>query len=67
MSSRNEKNIIFLSELKHIDMLSGFLAKHVDLQKEGYLTVSLDAEIEHALIEKGIPFRSGRDYRTRTA
>ena len=48
-------------------MLSGFLAKHVDLQKEGYLAVSLDAEIEHALIEKGIPFRSGRDYRTRTA
>jgi len=67
MSTRNEKHIIFLSELKHIGMLSGFLAKHVDLQKEGYLAVSLDAEIEHALIEKGIPFRSGRDYRTRTA
>jgi hypothetical protein len=35
--------------------------------KEGYLIVSLDAEIEHVLTEKKIPFRSGRDYRTHTA
>lgn len=67
MPPRNEKNIIFLSELKHVDMLSEFLSKHVDLQKEGYLIVSLDAEIEHVLTEKKILFRSGRDYRTHTA
>lgn len=60
----NEKNIIFISEMKHVDELAPFLSAHPDIQKEGYLLVPLDAEIEYLLTEKNVTFHSGRGYRT---
>ncbi len=64
MSPQNERTGIFLSELKHVDMFERLLSKRPDLQKEGYLLIPLDAEIEYALTAKEIPFCSGRGYRT---
>lgn len=60
----NERNIIFLSELGHIDMLDVFLGEHASIREEGFILIPLDLEIEYALKEKGISFRSGRAYRT---
>ncbi len=45
-------------------MFERLLSKRPDLQKEGYLLIPLDAEIEYALTAKEIPFCSGRGYRT---
>src|SRR3989344_8329698 len=61
----NERNIIFLSELKHVDSLDDFLNKHDTIHKEGFVLIPLDLEVEYALQEKGLPFRSGGEYRTR--
>ena len=61
--TQNEKNIFFLHELEHIDACARFLDEHPQVREEGYLIVPLGLEIEYALTEKGIPFRSGREYR----
>lgn len=65
--TQNERNIVFLSELKHVDMLDVFLTEHPAIREEGFLLVPLDLEIEYALTDKGIPFRSGGSYRTKDA
>ena len=59
-----ERNILFLSELRHIDMCERFLNTHRDVRGEGYLVIPLNAEIEYALTKKGIAFQSGKEYRT---
>lgn len=59
-----EQNILFLSELRHIDDCERFLDARPDVREEGYLLIPLDAEIEYALIKKGIAFQSGKKYRT---
>ncbi len=64
---QHERNIVFISELEHIGLLDGFIKEHSALQKEGFALIPLDLEIEYALEEKGIPFRSGRTYRTQDA
>lgn len=64
MQKKNEKNIIFLSELGHIDILTQFLEKNPTLYQEGFLIIPLDVEVEYALKEKNISFLSGREYRT---
>lgn len=58
------QNIIFLSELRHIDACERFLDTHQDLREEGCLLVSLDAEIDYALTKAGTAFQSGKEYRT---
>ncbi len=57
-SLQSDRNIIFISELKHIEMLEPFLEKHPDLRKEGYTLVSFELEIDYALKDRGIPFLS---------
>lgn len=64
---QNERNIVFLSELKHVDMLDAFLQEHTAMQEEGFVIISPDIEVEYALEEKGMPFLSGGTYRTRDA
>lgn len=63
-TTRTERNILFLSELRHIDMCERFLDTHPDMCSEGYLVIPLNAEIEYALTKKGIAFQSGKEYRT---
>lgn len=60
----NDRNILFLSELRHIDACERFLDTHPDVREEGYLLIPLDAEVDYALTKKGIAFQSGKDYRT---
>ncbi|TSC68624.1 MAG: hypothetical protein G01um101456_553 [Parcubacteria group bacterium Gr01-1014_56] len=64
MSPQSEKNIIFLSTLKQVEMLEGFLSEHPHIREEGFLLVPLGLEIEYVLKEKGMPFESGGAYRT---
>ena len=64
MYIRNEENVIFISELDHIDKLVDFLNDHSSIKKEGFFVVALDLEIEALLTEKEIPFISAKSYRT---
>jgi hypothetical protein len=64
---QSEQNIVFISELKHIDLLENFFNKHPTVREEGFVLIPLDLEIEYALKAKGIPFRSGGTYRTQEA
>ncbi len=59
-----EQNILFLSELRHIDACKRFLDARADVREEGYLLIPLDAEIDYALAKEGIAFQSGKEYRT---
>jgi len=61
---QEERNIIFLSELRHIDACERFLDTHQEVCSEGYLLIPLNAEIEYALAKKGTAFQSGKEYRT---
>src|SRR3989344_5913671 len=66
MSPRqSEQNIFFLYELAHIDACTRFLDENPQVQEEGYLIIPSGLQIEYALAEKGIPFRSCRAYRPR--
>jgi|GEM_PF-1028751 len=58
----NERNILFIYELGHIDACVRFLDGNPEVREEGYLLVALGPELEYALAKKGIPFRSGRAY-----
>ena len=60
---QSERNIFFLYELAHIDAYTHFLAENPKMRKEGYLIIPSGLEMEYALAEKGIPFRSCREYR----
>lgn len=60
----DEHNIIFISEVKHIEEIPTLLIAHPDIQRDGYILIPLDVEIEYSLAEKKIPFKSGRGYRT---
>lgn len=64
---QNEQNIVFISEMKHIDLLERFFEEYPVIREEGYLLIPTELEIEYALKDKGIPFHSGRLYRTRDA
>jgi hypothetical protein len=64
MQKQNEQNIFFLAELKQVELLQAFLAANPEVAEEGFLIIPLDVEIEYLLEERGIPFRSGRHYRT---
>lgn len=61
----NNRNIILLSELEHIDNSKRFLDTHPNVREEGYMLITLDAEIEYALAKQGIAFQSAKEYRTR--
>ncbi len=61
---RNEKNILFLYEVGHVEALVRFLEENPSIKEEGYLLLSLDAEVEDALAEKGFSFESARHYKT---
>ena len=67
LQKQNERNIVFLTELKHIDMLDAFLKEHTSILEEGFVLIPLDLEVEYALKGKDIPFLSGSAYRTRDA
>ncbi len=67
MPLQNEKNIILLSEIGQLPALEHFLGEHPEIVSEGYTLIPIDIEIENVLMEKGIPFVSGREYRTRDA
>lgn len=60
----NERTIFFLSELEHINNCRRFLDAHPEVSREGYMLISLDAEIDSVLKKEGTPFLSGKDYRT---
>jgi len=60
-----ERNILLLSELKHVDEITPFFSGHPRIHKEGYLIIPLNAEIEYVLTKKGISFESGREFRTK--
>ncbi len=64
---QNEQNIVFISEMKHIDLLEQFFAEHPMIREEGCLLIPTELEIEYALTDKRIPFHSGRLYRTKDA
>lgn len=61
------KNILLLSELAHVGVYQRFLDDHTPIKEEGYTLVPLDAEIEHALVQLGVPFLSAKEYRTQDA
>ncbi|KKW39694.1 MAG: hypothetical protein UY89_C0015G0003 [Parcubacteria group bacterium GW2011_GWA1_54_9] len=61
----NEESIFFLYELAHIDACIRFLDEHPQVREGGYLIVPSGLKIEYALAEKGLPFRSLREYRPR--
>ena len=63
-TTHTERNIIFLSELWHIEALERFFDERKDIRDEGYLLIPLDAEIESVLAKKEIAFQSGKEYRT---
>jgi hypothetical protein len=65
MLETNAKTVLFLSELGHVARAEQFMAQHPEPEGEGYLLVTLDLPIEWELARKGIPFVSGRDFRTR--
>lgn len=67
MSLQKERTAIFLWERKQVALLEEFLARTSDVQKDGYFVVPLDEELEEVLTTKGVPFRSGKDYRTHSA
>jgi hypothetical protein len=58
------KTVIVLNELGHVEMCERYLTEHKGMLQAGYLIIPLDLEVERALSEKGIPFRSGGPYRT---
>lgn len=55
---------MLLSELGHIEACQRLLDERPAIHEEGYLLVPLDAEIEYALGQQGLPFLSGKEYRT---
>jgi hypothetical protein len=63
MSDKPEKNILLVSDVRHVRALEAFLAENPQMREEGYVVIPLDLEIEYILAEKKIPFRSGREYR----
>src|SRR3989344_4103693 len=63
-TTHTERNILFLSELWHIEALERFLDERKDIRDEGYLLIPLDAEVESVLAKKEIAFQSGKEYRT---
>jgi len=58
----NERNILFIYELGHVDVCVRFLSEHPEVREEGYLLIAFGPEIEYALTKKGISFCSGREY-----
>ncbi len=64
---QNERNIVFLSELKNVGLIDDFFSGHPALREEGFTVIPLDLEIEYAVKEKGMPFFSGGMYRTKNA
>ena len=64
---QNGRNIVFISEMKHIDLLEQFFEEHPVIREEGYILIPVELEIEYALKDKGIPFHSGGLYRIRDA
>ncbi|MFA6414387.1 MAG: hypothetical protein WC217_03345 [Candidatus Paceibacterota bacterium] len=58
------RNILLLSELKHVDAVAPFLSAHPEIREGGYLVIPLDLEIEYVLTTRGIPFESGRTFRS---
>ena len=61
---QNKRNILLLTEVGHADMYQAFLDANPVIIEEGFLLVSLDAEIEQVLSDRGVSFVSGRNYRT---
>jgi len=65
MTEINKRTVLFLSEIGHVPRAEKFIAEHPDLNTDGYMLVALDSIIELELARKGIPFISGRGFRTR--
>jgi len=63
--TKNERNIILLSEVGHVHALARFLKEHTALEREGFALIPLSIEVEYALTEKGMTFDSGGSRRTR--
>ena len=59
-----KRTVLFLSEIGHVSRAEKFLAEHLDLKAEEYMLVALDLTIEWELARKGMPFISGRDFRS---
>ncbi len=65
MLKESRKNLIFLSEIKHIDELKSLLNTRADITGEGGEIVALDAQVAYELKDRGIPFISAYDFRTK--
>ncbi len=63
----HKRTVLFLSEIGHVSQAEKFIAEHPDLKTEGYMIVALDITIEWELARKGVPYSSGREYRTHDA
>lgn len=64
--TQNERTIILISAVEHLESLEGFLHANPVAQEE-YVVIALDRDVEYALVEKGIPFSSGGHYRGQDA
>ena len=67
MAETNIKAVLFLSEVGHVSRAQEYIAEHPGLIREGYVLVALDLMVELELARRGIPYSSGRAYRTRDA
>src|SRR3989338_1863675 len=57
----DERNILFIYELGHIDAYGRFLDENPTVREEGHLLIALGPELEYALAKKRIQFSSGRE------
>lgn len=61
---KDERNIILLSEVGHIQTFERYLKEHPSIVREGYTLIPLDREIEYILTERNVEFLSGKTYRS---
>lgn len=60
----NDRTILFLYELGHVDAARRWLEDHAELREKGYLCIALDPEIEQVLVEERMVHASAAPYRT---
>lgn len=60
-----KKNIFLISELEHIDEMLSFLSAHPFVSEEGFILISLDAEVDIELTKRKLSFTSGKSFRSK--